>query len=89
MLLSKSREEWDTAYQSCKALLSGHPRKLELLQSMYDTPTYYAGYYLANIPGNLNLHGTAAAESNHASIVRHFGDSGAWDIVYHIKKLLE
>ena len=69
-------------------MLEANPRKLELLTSIYNKPSYYAGYYLGNIPGNLNIYGTAAAaESNHAAIVRHFGDSGAWNIVYHIRKL--
>ena len=56
---------------------------------MYDRPSYYSGYYLADIPGNINLHGTAPAEINHSSIVAHFGESGAWSLVYQIKKLLD
>ena len=89
MLMCKTKEEWESSYKSAVMLLEAYPRKIELLTSIYNKPSYYAGYYLTNIPGNLNIHGTAAAESNHAAIVRHFGDSGAWNMVYHIKKLLE
>ena len=89
MLLSKISNEWEMAHVSAKLKLEGYPRKLEILREIYNRPSYYAGYYLTNIPGNLNIHGTASSESNHSSIVRHFGESGAWSLVYQIKKLLE
>ena len=88
MLLSKSKEEWDIAYDSAFCLIDS-PRKRKLLKTIYNKASYYAGYFTNDIPGNLRLHGTSAAESNHAAIVRHFGESGAWSIVYHIKRLLE
>ena len=89
MLLSKSEEEWNAAYSSAISLLQNYPRKKELLNAINNRPSYYSGYFANEIPGNLNLHGTSCAESNHAAIVRHLGDSGAWNIVFHIKKLLE
>ena len=89
MLLSKIKDEWEMAYDSARIKLVDHPRKLELLRQIYNRPSYYAGYYLSNIPGTLNIHGSQSSESNHSSIVRHFGESGAWSIVYQLKKLLE
>ena len=77
MLLSKTKEEWDSVYESAVSLFGAYTRKLELLTSIYNKSTYYAENYLGNIPENLNFHGTAATESNHVAIVRHFGDNGA------------
>ena len=74
MLLSETKEEWDSTYDSAILLLEVYPRKLELLTSIYHKPSYYVGCYLGNIPGNLNIHWTSAAESNHAAIARHFVD---------------
>ena len=54
----------------------------------YIRVSYKAGYRTAEVPGNLNLHETTVAESNHAAIIRHFGDFGTWSIVYHMKRLL-
>ena len=82
MLICKTKEEWESSYKSAVMLLEAYPRKIELL-TIYNKPSYYAGYYLTNIPGNLNIHGTAAAESNHATIVRHFVtvELGIWFII--------
>ena len=54
MLLSKIKDEWEMSYDSARQKLVGHPRKLELLREIYNRPSYYAGYYLSNIPGTLN-----------------------------------
>ena len=45
-------------------------------------------YYLCNITGNLNCHGSTPAEQYHFSITAHFGKSGAWTIIYQINKLM-
>ena len=73
------------SYSSAAALLESYPRKLQILENVYRRPSYYAVYFTTGIKGNLNLRGTAAAESNHLAIARNFGDSGAWNVVYHIK----
>ena len=65
------------------------PLKLEKLNDIYNRPQYYAGYYCRNIPGNLGIKGSVSSESNHSSIISHFGDSGAWSIVYHMNKLMQ
>ena len=89
MLLSKTKDEWDLSYSSATALLEIYHRKLQILKDIYSRISYYAGYFTADIQDNLNLHGIPTAESNHAAVVRHFGASGVWSIVYHIKRLLE
>ena len=63
--------------------------KNEKLDGIYNHPSYYAGYFLFNITGNLKCHGSAPAEQNHSSITAHFEESGAWTIKFQSNKLLE
>ena len=37
----------------------------------------------------MNCHGSTPAEQNHPSVRAHFGESGAWTIIYQINKLME
>ena len=39
--------------------------------------------------GNLKCRESAPVKQNHSSVNAHFGESGAWTIIYHINKLLE
>ena len=89
MLISKSFDEWENSYKSAAHVLKDMPLKLEKLNDIHNRPQYYAGYYCRNIPGNLGMKGSVSSEANHSSIISHFGDSGAWSIVYHINKLME
>ena len=89
MLLSKTRMEWDTAFQYAAAKLQQYPRKLELLKEIYNNPRYYSGFYTKDIVGNLNLYGTAPAEQNHSSITAHLGKGASWDIWEQLKNLCE
>ena len=89
MLLSHTEQEWKEAYKSASTLLENMPLKQEKLDDIYNRASYYAGYYLCNITGNLNCHGSAPAEQNHSSVNAHFGESGAWTIIFQINKLME
>ena len=89
MLVSKTKSEWDTAFNEASNLISGHPLKLELLQQIHSDPNYYAGYVTREIVGNLQLNGTAHAEQNHSSIVSHNGDMIVGNICNHLKSLCE
>ena len=89
MLLSKTKEEWDKAFSEAKQILLPFPRKLSLLQNIYNNPTYYSGYVTRKIIGNLNLNGTVFAEQNHSSIVKLLGDNMLGNIVEHLKSLMK
>ena len=89
MMLSKTRDEWDNAYNQARTKLCEYPDKLELLEGIYDNPTYYSGYVLRNIVGNLNVHGSTMAEINHSSVVAHLGPGGMMSIMDHVTKLLQ
>ena len=89
MLLSDTKEEWQTAYNKYKHILADYPRTLEKPKELYDRPSYYDGYYVREIQCNLLLLGNSAAESNHASIVSHLGGGGVWTISHQITKLME
>ena len=45
------------------------------MKDFFDRPTYYAGYYVILIPGNLNSNGSVPSEANQPSIIAHFGGS--------------
>ena len=77
MLIGKTKDGWEISYKNAAIVLKDMPLKLEKLNEIYKRPQYYAGYYCRNIPGNLGMKGSVSAEVNHASIVSHFGDSGA------------
>ena len=89
MLTSNSESEWTIAFKAATNLLRDYPSKLQKLNEIYDRPSYYAGYYVRNIPTNLLLLGSSPAESNHSSITKHLGDCGVWTISHQITKLME
>ena len=51
--------------------------------------TYYAGYYLRDITGNMNLMGSTPAEQNHASITFHLGKGASWSLAEQIVQLFK
>ena len=89
MLLSQTKSEWDVAFIQAKEHVVNYPRKMELLQSIYDNPKYYAGYTIREIDGNLGLNGSTMAEVNHSSVVAHLGPGGLMSILCHVTKLLQ
>ena len=89
MLLCKTKEEWDIAYSQARMKIHNYPDKVELLDRIYSNPTYYSGYVLKGIVGNLNVHGSSMAEINHSSVVAHLGPGGMMSIMDHVTKLLE
>ena len=68
--------------------MKNDPHKLRKLDSIYQNPSYYAGYYLRNIDGNLMVLGSVTAEQNHASIIAYIGEGGNWSIMLHMSKLM-
>ncbi len=66
MMESKTEEEWTSAYFQAKQRICFRPDKVELLDGIYENPTYYSGYVLYNHPGSLDMRGGVAAEQNHS-----------------------
>ena len=81
MLLSRTEEEWHSAYNDACVILVDHPRKLEKLKDIFDKPSSYAGYYVRRIPGNLNANGSALSEASH-SYYRSFWRE--WSLVFYV-----
>ena len=88
MMESKTEEEWTSAYFQAKQRICFRPDKVELLDGIYENPTYYSGYVLYNHPGSLDMKGDVAAEQNHSSVAAYLGEGAAWTIAENIYQLL-
>jgi len=88
MLVSADENAWHQSYKSIANFFKNDPHKLRKLDSIYQNPSYYAGYYLKKIVGNLMLLGSVPAEQNHSSIIAYIGDGGNWSIMLHMSKLM-
>ena len=62
MLLSAKKDECDCAYESAAIFLASDPRKLRKLDDIYGNPSYYCGYIIRVIRGNLNAKGSVPSE---------------------------
>ena len=89
MLLCENKSQWDIAYLQASEILKDYPSKLDLLTSIYNNSSYYSGYVIKEVEGNLGLHGSCMAEANHSSVVSHLGPGGLISISNHLTKLLE
>jgi hypothetical protein len=88
MMESKTEEEWTSAYFQAKQRICFRPVKVELLDGIYENPTYYSGYILYNHPGSLDMKGDVAAEQNRSSVAAYLGVGAAWTIAENIYQLL-
>ena len=70
-------------------IIIDEPRKVGILDCIYEKPSYYAGYYIRNIKGNMRMKGSIAAEINHSSIASQIGSIGSFPITEKIVKLME
>ena len=68
--------------------MSSYPLQREKLRDIYNRASYYAGYFIHNVKGNLKIHISCSAESNHVSIKSHLGECGMWSITKQIKRLM-
>ena len=89
MLLSCTKDEWSFSYRKAREAVKEFPLMVEKLEEIYNNPSYYAGYYLKNIVGNLTLLGSVPAEINHSSICAYFGKGANWTLSYHMMILME
>jgi hypothetical protein len=89
MLLSNTEDEWNFAYKCARDIIKDFPLMVEKLEDVHNKPSYYAGYYLKNIVGNLTLRGSVPAEINYSSINRFFGKGANWTLSYQMMILIE
>ena len=89
MLRSSTREEYETAYNQGVSQLEGQAKNLGELERIFKRASYYGGYVLNGIDGNLGILGDSQAERNHASIVKYFGQGATWDLCEQIANLLK
>jgi hypothetical protein len=82
MLLSKTQEEWDEAYECTTLVAQSKPKMLSALNYIHSDTERYAGFYLRGIEGNLYINGDVSAEKNHSGVVAYLG-MGAVSICYH------
>ena len=89
MLISADEQEWNSYISTIKEILFSDPEKLTKLHKITSNPSYYAGYFLRKIEGNLLMLGSVPAEENHASIIVFLGKGNSgWSVVYHLAALL-
>ena len=66
-----------------------NPRKAKKLQDIYNRPSYYSGYYLRSIKGNIKYQGFIPAEINHSSNVTYFGNGNNWTVMKQINEMMK
>ena len=88
-MISGSKQQWNESYQKMVPFTCGDAQAMEKLNEIYSRPEYYAGWWLREQEGNLEVQGSVSAEQNHASIVSNFGKGANWDISFHLCQLLK
>jgi hypothetical protein len=88
-MLMGTKEQWENSFTSAKKHLLHDADKFSLLEKIYKDPSHYAGWFLKNIEGNLDLHGSVPAEQNHSSVAAHLGRGGSWSVAEQVTKLLD
>ena len=66
MLLSNKIQKWDGAYKQSVKVLEDTPNSVSTLMAIHQNPSYYTGYYLKWIEGNMDVLGSIIAEKNHS-----------------------
>jgi len=88
MLLSPYEKDWHRCYSLISRVIETDPDKMIFLDTIYSKPSYYAGYFLRSVEGNLKLNGSVPAEQNHASTVAYLGEGGKLSICQHFSELM-
>jgi hypothetical protein len=67
--------------------LANDPALRDYLDDIYHTASYFAGYVLPEVEGNLAVKGDVAAEQNHSSVSSDLGNGNVWKFSEHITEL--
>ena len=89
MLKSNTKEEYKLSFDIAMETASSDPLKASYIKKIFNNPQYYAGYYLQQVEGNLQMMGLAPAEQNHSSICSHLGNGANWTVSENIRQLIE
>ena len=90
MLLSRNRLTFVQSYDNAVKFVKNDPLRMAKLNMIRNNESYYAGYKLREIIGNLDMNGSVASEQRHASNVAHFGPGGSgWSIMNHVSELVK
>jgi hypothetical protein len=89
MLLSKTQEEWEGAYECASLVLVSRPRMKSALDDIYNSVEQYAGFFLRSIEGNLMMNGDVSAEQNHSGVVAYLGEGAAFAVAEQMTHLLK
>ena len=89
MLKCYTKAQWDLLYNKALRAIDDDPNKVDKLIEIGHNETYYAGYYLRDIAGNMNLMGSTPAEQYHASITFHLGKGASWSLAEQIVQLFK
>ena len=89
MMYCTTKEQWDLLYHKALREIGNDLRKVEKLIDIGNNESYYAGYYLKGIEGNLGLNGSTPVEINHASNVAHLGKGASWSLSEHCAHLFK
>ncbi len=89
MLLSKTQEEWESAYACAGEVLVTRPRMKSALDDIYNSVEQYAGFFLRGIEGNLMMNGDVSAEQNHSGVVAYLGEGAAFAVAEQMTHLLK
>ena len=88
IMLVGTKKECEQAFMECSNILCGDANLLKKLIDIHNNPSYYAGWWLSEIEGNLKLRGSVPAEQNHSSITAWFGKGANWQIAEQVKQLI-
>jgi hypothetical protein len=68
MLLSKTSDEWENAYECASDIVVSMPGMKSALDAIHNATEHYAGFFLRGIEGNLMMNGDVLAEQNHSGV---------------------
>jgi hypothetical protein len=88
-MLLGTKEESELSYSSAKTFLLHDAEKFSALEGIYKNSSYFAGWFLKTVEGNLFLHGYVPAKQNHSSVAAHLGPGASWSVVEHVSKLMD
>jgi hypothetical protein len=88
MLLSKTSDEWENAYECASEIFVSKPRMKGALDAIYNATENYADFFLRGIEGNLMMNGDVSAEQNHSGVCAYLGEGAAFDVSEQMTHLL-
>ena len=89
MLECETEKQFRICFKTAKKIIKANPKKVEILEDIYNNPEYYAGYFLKSVPGHLGKQGDSHAEQNHSSVVAYLGNGGSMRVAQQVCELID